>query len=220
MFDYFLEHTAGPALHDKLLQSKVSWDNPAVVAAFALIKKWTDNGWFPSGYMGITPNQGEQMFEQGKTAMMLEGDWMIASVASAGMKPDQYGFFVAPSDQKPVRLDGFAEQFMMSSQSKHPKEVAEFLNWWSQLATQAKFYEVTGSSATKGWAPNRTTDPLGVLYQNLVAKNPTYQVMDQSFPPEFMSTTYFQLQSEVAAGSVTPASAAQQMQKGVKAFGL
>jgi len=215
VFDFFLEHTAGSALHDKLLAGATSWNIPQVVAAFSLLKKWTDNGWFPTGYMGINPSQGEQLFYQAKAAMMLEGDWMISSNLANGVKASQFGFFPAPTDQKPQRLEGFAEQWMISSQSKHPAEAAEFLNWWIQPATQSKYYNIIGSTATIGGLPSAASNPLGVAYNQMATKYPTYLVMDQAFPAEFMSTTYFRLQSSVAAGSVSPQSAAQQMQQGV-----
>ncbi len=215
VFDFFLEHTAGATLHDQLLLGKASWNSPQVVAAFALLKKWTDNGWLPSGYMGVTPTQAENLFYQGKVAMVPEGDWLTTNVTSAGLTDKQVGFFAPPTDQKPARLDGFAEQFMISSQSKHAAEAAEFLNWWIQPATQVKYYAVDGSSATKGAMPSASTNPLANQYAKLTSKYSTYTIMDQAFPAEFMSTTFFRLQSAVAAGSTTAQSAAQQMQQGV-----
>jgi len=215
MFQFFLEHTAGPTLHDQLLQGKASWDRPEVVAAFALFKKWTDNGWFPNGFMGISPDQAQQLFLQGKAAMILEGDWFVTNVAGAGLNGDTVGFFPTPTDQKPLRLSGFGEQFMISKQSKNPDAVAEFINWWVQPATQKKYYAVNGSTATKGGVPSENANPLAVQYADMVANSNTFTVLDQAFPPEFMSTTYFRLQSEVASGKTSPADAAKQMQAGL-----
>lgn len=220
VFDFFLEHTAGPALHDQLLAGKTSWNRPQVVAAFALLRKWTANGWFPNGYMGITPAQAEGLFEQGKAAMMPEGDWMVPALQSAGVKPSQYGFFAPPTDQKPARLEGFAEQLMISSQSTHQAAAAQFLNWWIQPSTQQKWYAVNGATATKGGLPSAKVDPIGNQYASLAAPHQTYTIMDQAFPAEFMSTTYFRLQAGVAAGSISPQSAAQQMQQGLAQIGM
>lgn len=220
MFDFFLEHTAGPALHDKLLAGTTSWNIPQVVAAFTLLKQWTDNGWFPTGYMGINPTQGEQLFYQGKAAMMLEGDWMISACLTAGLKPSQFSFFNVPTDQKPQRLDGFAQQFMISSQSKHAAEAAAFLNWWIQPSTQVKYYKIMGETATIGGLPSAASDPQGVQYKRMVTSVPNYLVMDQAFPDEFMSTTFFRLQAGVASGSISPQSAAQQMQQGVSKLAM
>jgi raffinose/stachyose/melibiose transport system substrate-binding protein len=219
VFDFFLEHTAGPALHDQLLLGKTSWNRPEVVAAFALLKKWTDNGWFPSGAMGISPTQAENLFLQGKAAMVPEGDWFTTNMASAGLDGKTYGFFAPPTDRTPARLDGFAEQFMVASQSKHQAEAIQFLNWWIQPAVQLKWFAVNGSSATKGAAPSAASSPMANLYANLSSRFQDYTIMDQAFPAEFMSTTYFRLQSAVASGSVSPQSAAQQMQQAVSQIG-
>ena len=215
VFDFFLERTAGPDLHDQLLLNKTSWDRPEVVAAFALLKKWTDNGWLPSGYMGISPDQQAQLFLQGKAAMTIEGDWFVTNVAGAGLKGDTVGFFAPPTDQKPLRMDGFAEQFMISKQSKNADAVAEFVNWLMQPANQKKYYALNGSTTTKGGIPSETANPLAVEYADLIAGNETYTILDQAFSAEFMSTTYFRLQSEVVSGKTTPAEAAKQMQQGL-----
>src|SRR3712207_9583731 len=47
LYEYLLEHTAGPELHDKLLVGDESWDRPEVVEAFTLFKKWQDQKWMP-----------------------------------------------------------------------------------------------------------------------------------------------------------------------------
>jgi len=219
LFDFFLEHTAGPEMHDQLLTGKTSWDRPEVVQAFALLKKWTANGWLPSGYMGISPDQAQQLFLQGKAAMILEGDWFVTNSNAAGLTPEQYGFFVPPTDKTPARLEGFAEQFMIAKQSKNPDAAAEFVNWWLQPATQNKYYSVNGSSATKDAAPDAAKNPQGATYVKMIAANPTYMIMDQAFPPEMMSTTYYRLQSAVAAGQTTPEAAAKEMQAGVAGIG-
>lgn len=216
LFDVFLEHTAGRALHDQLLTGKTSWDRPQVVAAFALLKKWTDNGWLPNGYMGIAPTQAQQLFQQGKAAMILEGDWFVPQNATAGLKPTQYGFVAPPTASE--RLEGFAEQLMISQQSRNKDAAAAFLNWWIQPATQSKYYDVNGSSATVGALPSQAKNPVGASYARLVGKSSTYPILDQSFPAEFMNNTFYRIQSGVAAGQITPADAAKQMQAGLAAL--
>lgn len=217
VFDFFLEHTAGPELHDQLLTGHAKWDRPEVVAAFGLLKKWTANGWLPSGYMGITPDQAQQLFLQGKAAMVAEGDWFVSNVNAAGLNSDNYGFFAPPTDKKPARLDGFAEQYMIARQSKNANAAAEFINWWLQPATQVKYYDVAASSATKNATPDSVKNPLGAAYVKMIAQYPTYTIMDQALPAELMSTTFFRLQSAVASGQVTPEAAAKEMQQGVSA---
>jgi raffinose/stachyose/melibiose transport system substrate-binding protein len=216
LFDYFLEVTAGPELHDQLLAGTGNWDRPEVAAAFALLKKWTDNGWLPAGSIGIAPNQAQQLFLQAKAAMAPEGDWFVSTSNLAGLTADKYGFFAPPTDRKPARLEGFAEQYMISPQSKNPDAVAAFINWWLQPATQTKYYAVHGSTSTLGASPDPVANPQGAAYVKMVVQYPTYTIMDQAFPAEVMSTTYYRIQSAVAAGQITPEAAAKEMQLGMK----
>lgn len=215
VFDFFLEHTAGPDLHDQLWSGKGNWDRPEVVNAFALLKKWTTNGWLPSGYMGISPDQAQQLFLQGKAAMVPEGDWFVNNSTAAGLNAETYGFFAPPTDQKPARLEGFAEQLMIAKQSKNADAAAEFLNWFVQPATQNKHFAINGSTATKGAGADPAKNPLGAEYGKMITQYPTYTIMDQAFPAETMSTTYFRLQSAVASGQTTPEQAAKEMQQGM-----
>lgn len=213
VFDFFLEHTAGPELHDQLLAGKASWDRPEVVAAFAQLKKWHDKGWFPLGYGGLSPNQAQQLLLQGRAAMIPEGDWFVPTAVKAGLTDANYGFFAPPTDRKPLRVEGFAEQYMIAAQSKNADAVAHFMNWWLQPATQNRHYMVHGSSATQGATPNAAENPLGAAYKKMVAGYGTYTIMDQAFSKEQMDTGYFRLQTAVTAGQITPAAAARELQR-------
>lgn len=218
VFDYFLEHTAGPDLHDQLLAKKTSWDRPEVVKAFELLKTFADKKWLPDGFMGISPDQASQLFRQGKAAFTLEGDWMVPVFQTAKLTDKEFGFAPPPSDQKPLRMEGFAEQLMISQQSKNKDAAAAFLNWWLKPANQIKYYAVNGSSATKGGLPSKQANPQTYAYAQMVGAADTYPILDQSFPAEFMDSTFYRLQSGVVAGQVTPADAAKQMQAGIAAL--
>ena len=65
LYEYLLEHTAGPELHDKLLVGEESWDRPEVVDAFTLFKKWQDQKWIPDGALGLDPADIEPGYVQG-----------------------------------------------------------------------------------------------------------------------------------------------------------
>lgn len=213
VFQFFLEHTAGPELHDQLLANTTSWDRPEVEQAFALLKRWADNGWLTSGFMGIPPAQSQQLFLQGRAAMIIEGDWFVTTVLGANLNSDQVGFFIPPTDRLPLRMSGFAEQLMISRQSRNADAAAEFVNWLLQPANQREFYALKGSTVIKGGMPTETANPMAVAYAEMVAKADVYLVMDQALPVEFMNTTFFRLQSEVVAGRTTPADAARQMEQ-------
>ena len=59
--DFFIEHFAGPKLHDDLMNMRVSWDQEAVVKGFAKLKEWQDKGVGVSGGSKVcsSVNDGE-----------------------------------------------------------------------------------------------------------------------------------------------------------------
>jgi hypothetical protein len=86
-----------------------------------------------------------------------------------------------------------------------------------QPATQNKHFGINGSTATKGAGADPAKNPLGAEYGKMITQYPTYTIMDQAFPAETMSTTYFRLQSAVASGQTTAEQAAKEMQQGMGA---
>ena len=69
LFEYLLETSAGPELHDKLLTGAETWDRPEVVTAFTNFKKWQDQKWLPDGAVGLDPADVEPRYVQGKTGV-------------------------------------------------------------------------------------------------------------------------------------------------------
>lgn len=218
MFDYFLEVTAGPALHIQLQHLQVSWNRPEVVAAYALLKKWTDNNWFPPGYLAVSPNDSDMAMYQGKAAMVLEGDWLEGALKAAKLNTSLYDFFVPPTNHTPVLFSAFPTQMMVTKTTAHPDQVLQFLNWWVQPATQQKYFAVTSSTATVGVAPVQAQWPFTYRWRKLIETSQTYLPSDQVFAPELMNNSFFKAQAGVASGQLTPGGAAQQMGQAIQAW--
>jgi len=99
-FDYLLARTAGPQYRENLMEGKVSWTDPQVVAAFA---HWAEL--IAAGYFNDKPNEASwdgdasMMVVRGEAAMTLMGTWIMG--AWNGLAPDwkagiDYGFFPFP----------------------------------------------------------------------------------------------------------------------------
>jgi len=87
LFEYLLETSAGPGLHDKLLTGDETWDRPEVVTAFTNFKKWQDQKWLPEGAVGLDPADVENWYVQGKAAYTMTGAWTEAQgIQAAGKK--------------------------------------------------------------------------------------------------------------------------------------
>jgi raffinose/stachyose/melibiose transport system substrate-binding protein len=213
VFEYQLEHTAGPQLHDQLLQRKTSWNRPEVVAAFALFKKWVDEGWFNKGFLAVTPDDADTALLQGKAGMLFTGQWEEGNIAASKQDPKLYGTFIPPTDQTPLRYSGFVEGYMIPQASDNKDAAAALLNDLVSPGNPAKAgYQYTPVLSDK---PDASKFPLAAEWADWQTKNPNYTIQDQAFPKE-LADAYFQVQSDVAQGKQSPEQAAASMQKAVE----
>jgi raffinose/stachyose/melibiose transport system substrate-binding protein len=209
LFEYLLEKNAGPELHDQLNAGEVSWDgNPAVVQAFTDFKEWADKGYLPTGVMGLDPSQEEPAFTTGKYAYTIAGAWVNGSINGTD-DPSAFGEFVLPTDQTPLRHSGFVEGWMINSQSPNQDAAAAVID----CMAKPEFVEAAGISNSTVIAakPDPATDPLVAQNFDILNSAPFYTIMDQALPAEQING-YFDIQSKVIQGSLSPADASTQMQ--------
>ena len=216
LYEYLLETSAGPELHDKLLTGEETWDRPEVVTAFTNFKKWQDKKWIPDGALGLDPADVEPWYVQGKTAYTITGPWTEAqAIQSAKKDSADFGVFQLPTDQTPLRHSGFVEGYMINAKSGNPDKSAELLDFIVKPETQ-KALKVTASTVA-GAEPDQKELPLSYQWSQGPGKQPFYTIQDQAFPKK-VADQYFSIQSDVLQGKTSPAEAAKQMQSAVSAW--
>jgi raffinose/stachyose/melibiose transport system substrate-binding protein len=216
LFEYLLETSAGPELHDKLLTGAESWDRPEVVTAFTNFKKWQDKKWIPEGALGLDPADVEPGYVQGKHAYTITGSWTeVAAIQAAKKSSSDFGTFVFPTDQNPVRHSGFVEGYMVNARSGNKDMAAALIDYLVQPATQ-KALGVTNSPVV-GAEPDKAKLPLSYQWTEINKTSPFYTVQDQAFPKQ-QADQYFTVQSELLQGKTDPAAAAKRMQEIVSAW--
>jgi ABC-type glycerol-3-phosphate transport system substrate-binding protein len=216
LYEYLLETSAGPELHDKLLIGQETWDRPEVVTAFTNFKKWQDKKWIPDGALGLDPADVEPWYVQGKTAYTITGPWTeVAAIQSAKKDSADFGVFEFPTDQTPLRHSGFVEGYMINAKSGNPDKSAELLDFIVKPETQ-KALGISASVVT-GAEPDAKKLPLSSEWAQGPAKQPFYIIQDQAFPKK-VADQYFSIQSAVLQGKTSPAEAAKQMQDAVSAW--
>lgn len=216
LFEYLLEVSAGPELHDKLLTGTESWDRPEVVTAFTNFKKWQDQKWMPEGAVGLDPADVELWYVQGKTAYTVTGPWTEAQGIQAGNKKSaDFGVFQLPTDHQPARHSGFVEGYMINAKAANPDLAAGLLDFLIKPETQ-KALKIT-ASIVSGAEPDSATLPLSYEWSQGPGKQPFYTIQDQAFPKK-EADQYFAVQSDVLQGKTSPADAAKKMQDVVKAW--
>jgi raffinose/stachyose/melibiose transport system substrate-binding protein len=216
LFEYLLETSAGPDLHDKLLTGAESWDRPEVVTAFTNFKKWQDEKWIPEGALGLDPADVEPGYVQGKQAYTITGSWTeVAAIQAAKKSSSDFGTFQFPTDQNPVRHSGFVEGYMVNARSGNKDMAAALIDHLVQPDTQ-KALGVTNSPIT-GAEPDKAKLPLSYQWTEINKTSPFYTIQDQAFPKQ-QADQYFTVQSDLLQGKVDPAAAAKRMQEIVSAW--
>ncbi|GIE99890.1 ABC transporter substrate-binding protein [Paractinoplanes rishiriensis] len=216
LFEYLLEVSAGPQLHDKLLTGDETWDRPEVVTAFTNFKKWQDRKWMPEGAVGLDPADVELWYVQGKTAYTITGPWTEAQgIQSGGKQSADFGAFPFPTGHQPARHSGFVEGYMINAKAGNPDLAAALLDFLIKPETQ-KALKVT-ASIVAGAEPDKATLPLSYEWSQGPGKQPFYTIQDQAFPKK-EADQYFAVQSDVLQGKTSPAEAAKRMQDVIKAW--
>lgn len=214
LFEYLLEKNAGPELHDRLLAGEADWDSPEVVQTFEEFKQWADEGWMPEGVMGLEPAQEEPGFTQGRYAYTIAGGWADNSYVQQADDPSDYGVFQLPTDQDPVRHSGWVEGYMINAASDKQDDAALLLDWLSKPEV-IKALGI-GNTSVIGAEPDPAEVPLSAEVAEIAANSPFYTIQDQAFPAE-LANAYFDIQSQVLQGQLSPEDAAAQMQEIVPA---
>ncbi len=216
LFEYLLETSSGPELHDKLLLGEETWDRPEVVTAFTNFKKWQDKKWIPEGALGLDPADIEPTYVQGKTAYTITGPWTeAAAIQTSGKDESGFGVFQFPTDQTQVRHSGFVEGYMVNAKSGNMEKAAELVDYIVKPETQ-KALKVSASTVA-GAEPDQSTAPLAYEWGQGPGKEPFYTIQDQAFPKQ-QSDQYFAIQSDLLQGKITPEEAAKKMQDVVSAW--
>ena len=214
VFEYLLEMHGGPQLHDDLINMNQSWENQAVVDAFATWKKWVDNAWVNEGFLGMAPDDTDAMLTQGTAAMVLTGPWEESNIRAADLPVGDFGLLVPPTDQSSVRFSSFAEQWQVPNAGENQDKTVELLNAFIQPDVQKQL--LNGAPATVG-ALDPANAPLGSELFDLVNSHETYLVLDQAMP-QVVTNAFFAQQASVSSGSTSPEDAASAMQQAIEDY--
>jgi raffinose/stachyose/melibiose transport system substrate-binding protein len=162
--------------------------------------------------MGLDPTQVEAEFLGGKGAMALDGQWIEQTLVPGKMTASDYGTFIPPSDQTPLRFSGFTEGLFVTSESSKAGEAEQLLNYYTKISSQVldqnAYTTVKGVPPLPGYTGT-------AQWEKWLATTPHYIIQDQSLSTS-LANAYFNIQSNVVQGSQSPAAAAAAMQQAVE----
>lgn len=209
LMDVLLETTCGAEVHDQLIAMEASWSEAACAAeAFGELQDWAQN-YFLAPFMGIDQQQSFNLFGVGRAAMMLEGNWLAQQIAEVA-DVDNFGIFPFPTGTN--RLYGFAEYNYISAKSDNPDIAAQFLDFMNSKEVQERHlgaYSTNSVNATITYPELRAID--AEWNEIFAAYGEMFVNGDQGFPAN-VTTEYFRVINEDAAGNMTPEDASGAMQ--------
>ncbi|MFC4016302.1 ABC transporter substrate-binding protein [Nonomuraea purpurea] len=212
LLDTFIETNCGAELADKLNTRSASWTGqPCVATSFEQLKQWSDN-YFNKGFAGLPQTEAGALFNSGKSAMQIEGDWFTQQNLDAGDDQDNVGVFPLPTGTG--RLYGFSEGMYISKSSAHPDQAAKFLDYFTSAAVEGKYLGVFSSvPVNKDTTSANTPQPLNAQIAELAGKAKGFFLNnDQNFPTD-VTTEYWRIQNGVTSGSIAPKEAGALLQK-------
>ncbi|SIT09600.1 ABC transporter substrate-binding protein [Alicyclobacillus vulcanalis] len=214
-FEAILYHEVGAQGMSQLMNLQGNWDSPRVIQAYALFRQWVKKNYFIPGFMSINEDQDINQFMTGKVAMLLTGPWLDEQLMSDGFSLNKAGVFPFPEDQRPNELIGFAQGFYIASNSKHPKEAAEFLNFYTSKATLQHNSKILAGPYANQSVPPTTPNAAKILAD--MKKDGSYLIGDQALPQPLVESLW-QAEDSVALGRLSPEQAAQFMQESVSSY--
>ena len=212
--EQLIEQYAGPELHDKLNAMEASWNDPAVVSAFAKLKEYSDKGYFPKGHVAIDQAEAINYFYPAKAGVVIEGPWLDVNITKTGFDNNNFGTFKYPGT---TRASVFAEMIQFNANLEGAKKDAaiKFAEYVTSTEVINKYIDVYGTPAALNVEfPAAKPNVKGLLD---LANTGGFLVSDQALPQEVVQKL-FEVQDRIALGEWTPQQAAEAMDQAINEY--
>jgi ABC-type glycerol-3-phosphate transport system substrate-binding protein len=196
----------------RLFNGSIPWTSSAVVSQ---LDKWHEL--YADGYTNkdvITSVGSLIAFEHGKAAMLIKGNWDLATLYSA-MKGN-LGVFVPPFSNTPVHgvVQYPGDGYSMTTYSQHKAQAAKFLQF---LTTPQAGRIVAASGLIPDIRGVSSSNPLSQEMLDFAAQGhfAKYPMLDNVVQPDVV-TAGSKVLPQVLAGQVTPAQGASEIEQAWK----
>ena len=143
-FDYIDLRVNGYEFHKELTAGKVPYTDPRVRAVF---EKWAElakMGAFLDNHAALDWQDAYPQMVQGKAAMYLMGNFLVAPLKEAGLTNDNLGFFQFPEivPGVPRAEDAPTDAYHITAGAKNKPEALRFLAYVASPEAQTKMNEI------------------------------------------------------------------------------
>ena len=188
--------------------AKPSIQVPGYIKAATTMQDWSKEGYFPSGYSGLSGSQALSAFTSGKAAFFIEGAWYISSVQKA--LGNQAGFWAPPTT-----TGGPGEGYSIPTHSPDPDAAAAFIDtgltpkFQEGVLKQGEVPVVEPSKKVLSQFPQMLQDAT-TGWQRSVQDHQLVPFLDYA-TPNYLNQEFAAVQ-ELQAGKLTPTAMIQQLQ--------
>jgi len=159
-------------------------DNPMMKEAFEEFNKLVS--YKDAGDSAVDQTQGIQDFAAGKRPMYINGGWMIGDTLAAAPN-GEFGMFPMPWSNNPADNKmwvGIDDVFIVSSTTKHEKEVMQLLNSFASKDSSADWMNTAKLMSSNVTVP---TDNATQLIKEIKALIDQNKIVSKSLVPDFTS---------------------------------
>lgn len=185
-FDYLDLRVNGFPFHMALTSGKVPFTDPRVQAVFERWDQLTKNGYFLPNHASYTWQEAASWLAQGKGAMYLMGNFVVAPMKQTGLGEDKLGFMPFPVIDAaiPDAEEAPIETIHIPAKAQNKADARRFLLYMARADVQGKYGAATEELAVNRDAP-APTDPYLKAGAALLAKaDGLSQFFDRDATPE------------------------------------
>ncbi|MDP4090495.1 MAG: extracellular solute-binding protein, partial [Bacillota bacterium] len=218
-YDGLALRQGGAKLCNDALDKKASFEDPAFVNAAAKLKELIDAGAFDPAAIGLTRDESEVPFMEGKIPMYYNGSWLLSTIQKDDSKvKDKIVAMNFPSlgdgkGDKNEILGGSTGGFMVSGNTKHPDEAVKALKYVTENI--AKRLYASGSSVPAWKVDGVDESKLPEMFKQVstIAKNSTGNVVWwDSYLEGADADVHKDLVAQIFGKQITPEDFGKQMQ--------
>ena len=159
IFDYLSLRTNGYQFHADLAAGKISWTSPEARAVFAEFAK--QQPFVTENHAAIDWQDAAAIFNQGKAANYVMGNFAVGVFKEGGMTNDNLGFMVFPEITAGLARaeEAPTDTIHLTSGAKNPDDAKLFLAYMANAEAQTKWNAAVGQLPTNKNATVDAADP-------------------------------------------------------------
>jgi raffinose/stachyose/melibiose transport system substrate-binding protein len=149
---------------DDLADPAATWDSEPVVQALGLLERLAQGGVFMPGINGISEDQGRQVWNQGRAAMMFGGSWVPTIINSEAPEELANSYYIVKmpaltADDVHWAGNGSGESWLVKADSPNTDLSVELVKYLLGDEAYKEYIVNTQSLPSMGWASEYITDP-------------------------------------------------------------